>query len=390
MARHLVMVGGGHAHVALMPLAQRLVGEGSRVTLVSPDPVHYYSGMGPGMLGGSYTAEESRFPVAELARSAGVDFVQARVSRVHAVDRTLLLSTGAELGYDVLSLNVGSSIAPTISVDKDAGPTVLPVKPIANLLEVQRLLLERGDEGSAVLVAGGGPAAVECAVNTRKFVRSISAEADERTSVELLTGSAVLPGFPRGVDRRVRRSLSRQRISVSPGEYVSGVTAEGVATPHRTIQADLVLQATGVVPSRLFADSGLPTGRDGSLAVNARLQCLSHHEIFGAGDCIWFTPRPLSRAGVFAVRQTPVLGHNLSVAMGGPGALRSFAPQRGYMLLLNMGDGTAVFWRSFLGVPLTVRGRWAWRLKDRIDRTFMVDNQSEASYSLQVADDGAQ
>ena len=131
------------------------------------------------------------------------------------------------------------------------------------------------------------------------------------------------------------------------------------------------------MPSRLFADSSLPVGTDGSLAVNEYLAALSHPDIFGAGDCIWFTPRPLERAGVFAVRESGVLLRNVSVALdkadgrGGTDRMRKFSPSRNYLLLLNLSDGTALFWRRFPGVRLVCRSRWAWRLKDRIDRAFI-------------------
>jgi hypothetical protein len=37
------------------------------------------------------------------------------------------------------------------------------------------------------------------------------------------------------------------------------------------------------------------------------------------------------------------------------------------MLIFNTGDGKGILWRG----DLVLRGRWAFRLKDRIDRKFM-------------------
>ncbi len=371
MGRHLVLIGGGHAHAALLARVNRITDRGASVTLVSPEPIHYYSGMGPGMLGGSYTPKELCFPIAEMCRDAGVRFVEARVERIDATSQTLTLSTGDSLSYDVLSVNTGSSITPTIETDRVTIP-VLPVKPISNLLIAQEHLRARGEEGSHILVAGGGPAAVEIAGNLRRFVQSLGAVPDKNTTIELMTGRAVLPGFPPRVENRVRRCLRLLRINVNRGEYVRRIVGDEVETTRQSIRPDLVLQATGVVPSRLFADSALPTGKDGSLAVNRYLHSLEQKNIFGAGDCIWYTPEPLARAGVFAVRQTPVLATNLERMLLEPASkLRSFAPGGGYLLLLNMGDETAVFVRWVFGIPVVFAGRWAWRLKDRIDRRFM-------------------
>ena len=369
---HLVLIGGGHANAALLPHVREIVASGHTATLISPEPTHYYSGMGPGMLGGSYAPAELRFPIADMCSVDGVTFVQARVTRIDHAERTLALSTGETVDYDLLSVNTGSSIMPTIDIDEDASVPVLPVKPIANLLEVQRHLVDRGERGAHIVVAGGGPAAVEIAGNLRKFVRTLGDAADEATTIELLTGRAVLPGFPPLVERRVARCLKVQRVDVCLGERVTAVRGDCVHTSQREIRPDLLLQATGVVPSRLFADSGLPVGKDGSLAVNRHLHSLEQKEIFGAGDCIWFTPEPLSRAGVFAVRQTPVLRKNLEAMVRDPSAsLTPFSPGGGYLLLLNMGDDTAVFVRRVLGIPIVLAGKWVWKLKDWIDRRFM-------------------
>ena len=59
MGKHLVLVGGGHAHLTCLMQLKHFVDRGHRVTLISPDAYHYYSGMGPGMLGGTYSPQES-------------------------------------------------------------------------------------------------------------------------------------------------------------------------------------------------------------------------------------------------------------------------------------------------------------------------------------------
>ena len=68
---NLVMVGGGHAHMTAIANIGRFLDKGHRVTLVSPSAYHYYSGMGPGMLGGFYTPEEIRFPIKKNGPGAG-------------------------------------------------------------------------------------------------------------------------------------------------------------------------------------------------------------------------------------------------------------------------------------------------------------------------------
>jgi NADH dehydrogenase FAD-containing subunit len=225
-----------------------------------------------------------------------------------------------------------------------------------------------------IAVAGGGPAAVELAANLRRLVLA-AGDAGHRAVITLIAERGLLPGFPRYAASIVHRVLGRSGVTVRTGERVRSVGSTGVRTDRSTDPFDLVLFATGVVPSRLFGDSGMATGPDGSMAVNDRLQALGHPEILGGGDCIWFTPGPLPRAGVFAVRQGPILAHNVERTLAGDSRhLRRFRPGAGFLLLLNLGDGSGLLWRRILGVPVAFRARWAWRLKDRIDRGFMRAN----------------
>ena len=51
MGKKLLLAGGGHAHMTILAHMRDLVREGHEVTVVQPSDYHYYSGMGPGMLG---------------------------------------------------------------------------------------------------------------------------------------------------------------------------------------------------------------------------------------------------------------------------------------------------------------------------------------------------
>jgi len=70
--------------------------------------------------------------------------------------------------------------------------------------------------------------------------------------------------------------------------------------------------------------------------------------------------------GVYAVRQNPILLHNLMAALDGE-SLTPFQPGGAYLLIFNMGDGRAIFWKK----NLVFDGRLAFILKDFIDRRFM-------------------
>ena len=72
---------------------------------------------------------------------------------------------------------------------------------------------------------------------------------------------------------------------------------------------------------------------------------MDYPHIFGGGDCISFQPQPLAKVGVYAVRQNPILFHNLSAALEGQ-KLVPFDPGGAYLLIFNLGDGKGIFWKK--------------------------------------------
>jgi NADH dehydrogenase FAD-containing subunit len=102
------------------------------------------------------------------------------------------------------------------------------------------------------------------------------------------------------------------------------------------------------------------------MLVNPCLQSTAYPEIFGGGDCISFEDHPLRKVGVYAVRQNPVLRHNLLAAVNG-GPMKDFKPQKEFLLIFNMGNGKGIFWEK----KWIWEGRLAFLLKDHIDRKFM-------------------
>jgi NADH dehydrogenase FAD-containing subunit len=75
--------------------------------------------------------------------------------------------------------------------------------------------------------------------------------------------------------------------------------------------------------------------------------------------------------GVYAVRQNPVLYHNLMAALEGA-PLQPFDPGGDYLLIFNMGSGTGVLRKRWL----LLSGKTAFLIKDYIDRKFMKKFQA--------------
>jgi len=361
-AKHLVLVGGGHAHLMVLSKLKEYTGRGHRVTLISPSAYHYYSGMGPGMLSGFYHPGEIRFHIRKMAEDRGASFFQDPVIRVDPAKRALLLQSGSRIKYDVVSFNIGSDIRQDDIVI--SGGNVLPVKPIENLLKARELILKSFPDRTAdILVVGGGPAGLEISANVWKLL------SDNRISGRIIVvcGGRMLAHFPDRARTLALKSLRERNIDVL--ENISVRTLErgkATLTDGTTLACDIVLLATGVKPPSLFLNSGLETGQDGGLRVNAYLQSVSYPEIFGGGDCISFQDNPLPKVGVHAVKENRILCNNLHIMLNG-GELMRYKPQRNYLLIFNLGNGRGLLWRQ----SLVIEGRATLWLKNYIDRKFM-------------------
>jgi NADH dehydrogenase FAD-containing subunit len=181
-----------------------------------------------------------------------------------------------------------------------------------------------------------------------------------------------MKNFPEGVRRRAYQSLTKRRIDIVEKDYVSEIRNKQITTQSgNTYSVDLVFLAVGVKPSSVSKESDLPTGPEGGMRVNQYLQCLEYPNIFGGGDCIYFQNHPLNKVGVYAVRENPVLYHNLKAALE-EAPLTAFEPGGEYLLIFNMGDGTGIFHRS----GISFGGKLAFAIKNHIDRRFMRQFQA--------------
>ncbi len=362
MPGHLVLIGAGHAHLTVMKELAAIIARGHRVTVVSDGKFQYYSGMGPGLLAGRYRPARIRFDVATMVEARGGRFLDDRVEQIDPHRRRLALASGQHLDYDTLSLNTGSYV-PGPRPQKTS-IHVYPAKPVERFLTARTDIAARlARRPMKIVVAGGGPAGVEIAANARALVRRLRGQA----AITLITRDTLLSQFLPAVRRKALAKLEHLGIRVMERTSLAAIDDQTlVLTNDRKLPCDTLFSAVGTRPSPLIRASGLAVDQSGGLLVNHHLQSVSHPDVFGGGDCIAFQPRPLARVGVYAVRQNPVLHHNLVAALEGR-RLEAFVPQQDYLLILNMGDGTGILNRG----RLTFGGWPAFWLKHLIDDRFM-------------------
>ena len=372
--RDVVLVGGGHSHVVVLRHFGMRPEPGLRLTLVCTDSQTPYSGMLPGYVAGHYTRDEVHIDLRRLAAFAGARFIRAEVTGLDRERRRVLLRDRPPLRYDWVSINTGST--PRMAEVPGAEDHAVPVKPIPRFDERWQALLERVRTRSGpltVAVVGGGAGGVELllALRHRLLAERCAQGADpESLRFMLLTRDPVImPTHGPAVRRAFERLLARNAVRLHTGAPVTAVAAGRVQVGgDRWLQADETIWVTQAGGPAWLATTGLPLDEAGFIRVGATLQSVGDGRVFAAGDVAAHDPRPLEKAGVFAVRMGRPLADNLRrVARGAP--LRRWRPQRHWLALISTGDRQAVM--SHGRVPPAPHGHWVWRWKDWIDRRFM-------------------
>jgi len=367
----LVLAGGGHAHVEVLRRFALDRPPGVRVVLISPDAHTPYSGMLPGLLAGHYSRDDCHVDLRPLCDRAGAAFAVTRVEGIDLTGRLVRCADGQTREFDALSLDVGST--PDLRSVPGAAEHSVPVKPVSGLLEVWRDMEARCERRPAgrlrLAVVGGGAGGAEVALAMRRRCR----REDPRDEPEIaIVTNGLLPGHSARARALVARALAGRRITLMDKRLVVRLSAGEIhCALGERVPADLIVWATGAAAVPWVGQSGLACDDRGFAAVNDGLQSPSHPFVFAAGDVAAVTSGPVPKAGVFAVRQGPVLAANLRSYLAGE-PLRPFRPQPRYLALISTGDGHAI--ASWGG--LAWQGRWVWAWKDRIDRTFMRKYQA--------------
>ncbi|PZX16332.1 selenophosphate synthase [Palleronia aestuarii] len=359
LSRDLVLVGGGHAHALVLKSWGMKPLPGVRLTLVNPGPTAPYTGMLPGFVAGHYTRDDLEIDLVRLARFAGARIVLGRAVGLDRAAGEIAIEDDIlgmrHIGYDVASLDIGiHSEMPDLP---GFAEHAVPAKPLARFAERWAARREAGETGPMAVI-GGGVGGVELAL-AMAFATG--------GRVTLIDGGRILSGVGPAARTELLRALDRHGVERVEGAEVVAITGDGVTLADgREIAATFVTGAAGARPHDWLRKTGLDL-HEGFVRIDRHLRSIGDPAIFAAGDCAHmdFAPRP--KAGVFAVRQAPVLAENLRAALSG-GRLRSYRPQRDYLKLVATGEKSAV--ADKWGLRLS--GPWLWRWKDRVDAKFMA------------------
>lgn len=358
----LLLIGGGHAHLYILKKCQTVSWPKVDIILLCPSRYQYYSGMFSGFAEGLYHENDIRVDLAVLAEKGGVHWIQGHAIAIDPKKNVLTTNTGEFLHYDVCSFDIGS-----LSADHNipgAQEKATFIKPIDKVTTVLNDLREK----DPLVIVGGGASGVEMSLALQAW----RVKNGFKTPVTLISSGRLLEQESLRISRKMERIVQQKGIQLLTHSPVQRVVEERVYTlKHDAIPFEKLLWLAGPQGHPLFKKSGLDVDARGFLLVTNSLQATQQTNIFGAGDCVTMQEHPnLAKAGVYAVRQANVLWQNLSNFLIRK-ELNTYTPQSTFLAILSTGHEQAFL----IYKGLTFHGKWAWKLKRKIDTDFIKHYQ---------------
>jgi NADH dehydrogenase FAD-containing subunit len=358
--KHLVLLGGGPAHLRVLHELAAAPLPGVQVTLVGPHGRHVAPEMVAGWITGRHGTEDCTVPLAPLATKARAALIDSEPLALDASTRQLVLANGHTLHYDALSIDMPA--VPDRDAIAGARENALFLRPSDQFLRLWGALVALADEQAlSVVVVGGDIPAIELAL-------AVHLRLGKRARVALVTGGGPPAGdHPPAFQRRVRQVLKRGQVTIFEDRCDAMFGNQMLLAHGMRLACDAPLVAQPAGAPRWVPDSGLAQGAGGLLEVGPTCQSSSHPEVFVVGE-LAVPPGAAPPAHAWVPwRDGSPLGLNLRRFLAGGALVGRAAPQRG-LWLLDAGQGRALAgWRS-----LAVEGRWVGWLKERAERRRVV------------------
>ncbi|GEM_PF-48286 len=407
-SRNVVLLGVGHTHAHIVK--QWAMGPLEDVNLICITNFLQatYSGMLPGVLAGDYRADQMQIDLIQLMSAAQAHWIQETVTRVDLHRREIHFATGRVIPYDLLSVAVGSappdvpmlevareevvneltpgsdtSLAPVDQTATDpisSSPSVRPlpivlIKPMQTWLErLQQGLvqarancLSSGRSKIQIDVVGGGLGSVEIVLCIPNFLAEQGFTADQYL-LRLISGSQAPPeGCLASTKAKIAKILTGRNVQLQLGQRLQAVAGSDlVLASGQRLHSDLVIYIGAGNASQVTGLIDVQRDQRGCIVTNDCLESVDDHHIWAGGDCGSIQGLNVPKAGVYAVRQGPVMWNNLVRWKAGQ-PLKPYVPQDDFLKLVNLGGKQAIGqWKG-----VSFQGRWVWQLKDWIDTKFI-------------------
>lgn len=346
--KRVLILGGGFGGVYTAMALEKLRGRRNdfEITLVNRENYLVYQPMLPEIISGTIGVFDAVSPLRRLLPKTDV-----QVRSVEAIDlqnRVATTSPGFkptahQIRYDHLVLALGNitDFRAITGLTQHA----LPFKTLGDALYLRNHVIHALEEASieqdpalkqallTFVVVGGGFSGVECAAELNDLVRRVARtyrniDPQKIRVVLLEIADRILPELVEKLQQLALKVLTRKGLEIRLKTGIAAATSdEVILSDGSRIGTKTVVSTVPSRPNPIIEGLDLPKER-GRVKVDLRLQVEGSDHVWALGDCA-LIPDPAGKGfcpptAQYAVREGPVLGHNVVAAIRG-GEPKQFA-----------------------------------------------------------------
>ena len=341
---HLVLVGGGHTNVLLIRkwlMNPKLIPK-IPISIITRDTHLVYSAMFPSVISKTIQLEESLIDIQTLAKNAKISFIRAEVKDIDFNLKKIFLQNRPPVNYSKLVLNFGSETRIDSEFDHLVKSQIaFPIKPFLKSYQlIKKEDIYDSRKEFPFVIVGSGLAAIEVSYALRKRWRN--------RSLKLFCIS-------KKINNKILKNLRESEIGL---------------VNNLDFDYGKVLLCTGNTSPLWVKKKYLDLDKDGRIITNKNLKLKNFPGIFATGDCAVLDLNKRPASGIYAVKVSNTLAHNLKNEIDGF-ALQKWFPQRFGLQIVNSFPKTKprayAIYRDLVFGP----NFWFWFLKNKIDRNFI-------------------
>ena len=393
--QHLVLVGTGLAHLQVLKSFAERRSAGLKITVIGSTTSPLYFDRIPDFITGSCPLQACTVPLDNLLQSCGAVFIQATIEALDAQAKTLKLSHGELLHYDVLSVDTAPMMSRALLDTQLPGAAqhAMNLHPLASFCSLwpQLSALAKTRALNIAVVGGtlGYPLNDSVTDFTEPSVRKASSierteathtlpavalalaiqhslardPANQPSRVTLITGGGEPAALcPPAVQKHLLDALKHQQKTVLR-DSSKGINATEISLASGArLACNAPVLALDTPAPYFWSKSGVVLDKFGFPATNFNFQSINQ-------ACIFVTPPESDDANTTAVSHlnvrtgpllTPLLAYNLRAALDGTPIKSCPRPAHSLRLFYSGYQHAIVAWRSPWGC-LTLNRNWVWR-----------------------------
>lgn len=395
MSKRILVIGAGFAGMWSALAAARLLDQAGRgdveVALVAPEPqLHVrprlYEKNPNGM----------KAPLLEIFDTAGVRFIQGRVSQIDPEQKQVTITTadGGPAGhivYDRLVLAAGSRLfKPNIPGLAEHAFNVDQIQDAARLEEhIHSLAARPASAGrNTVVVAGAGFTGIETAAEMPHRLREALGQDTPVKVIMVERNDAIGPDLGPGPRPVITEALTELGVSWKLGSGVAAVDATGVTLESgEFIAADTVVWTAGARASVLAEQIPAPRDGFGRLHVDRNLKVKGVDAVFATGDCAYAETDGAGNYAMMSCQHAMNLGrsagHNVAAELVGEQMIPYSQPK--YVTCLDLGPWGAVYTEGWER-EVKLSGAQAKELKTKINTEWIYPPSGDKAALFAMSD----